>query len=147
MSDIVERLRQAANGHPYAKIAWPHRVLIDAAHEIERLRVALKAGNSPEIPDSSSIVHSLIPPDWDNGPYSVASELKRLLVSVADHGTSIDSGTMDGQAHLWVTIGGSEYFIAVEKALGASKNNPFAARGELVSKDYKLRQTKDNSND
>lgn len=124
MTDIVKRLLQSANGHPYAKIAWPHRVLIDAAHEIERLRVALKAGNSPEIPDSSSIVHSLIPPDWDNGPYSVASELKRLLVSVADHGTSIDSGTMDGQAHLWVTIDGTKYFITVERASRWSKRNP-----------------------
>jgi len=80
--------------------------------------------NSLEIPDSSSVVHSLIPTGWDNGPYSVASELKRLLASVVDHGSSIDSGTMDGQAHLWVTIGGTEFFIAVEKALGRSKSNP-----------------------
>jgi len=68
--------------------------------------------------------HCRILPGWDNGPYSVASELKRLLASVADHGTSIDSGTMDGQAHLWVTIGGTEFFITVEKALGRSKSNP-----------------------
>lgn len=80
--------------------------------------------NSPEIPDSSTIVHRLIPPEWDSGPHSVASELKRLLASVADHGTSIDSGTMDGEAHLWVTIDGTEYFITVEKASVLSKNNP-----------------------
>ena len=43
MSDIVNRLREAATGHPYAKIPWPHRVLIDAAHEIEHLRMALLA--------------------------------------------------------------------------------------------------------
>lgn len=43
MSDIVNRLREAATGHPYAKIPWPHRVLIDAAHEIEQLRMALLA--------------------------------------------------------------------------------------------------------
>lgn len=84
--------------------------------------------NSPEKPDSSAVVHRLIPPDWDNAPYSVASELKRLLVSMSDHGTSIDSGTMDGQAHLWVTIGGTEYFIAVEKTSGRSKNNPFVPK-------------------
>lgn len=74
---------------------------------------------------SGRIVVDLTPPDWDGGPYSVACELKSLLASVADHGTSIDSGTMAGQAHLWVTIDGTEYFIAVEKALGRSKNNPF----------------------
>lgn len=38
MSDIVERLRDACNGHPYAKIPWPHRVLLEAADEIERQR-------------------------------------------------------------------------------------------------------------
>lgn len=73
---------------------------------------------------SERIVHSLIPPDWDSGPYNMASELKRLLASVADHGTRIDSGTMDGQARLWVTVGGDKYFITVEKASGRSKNNP-----------------------
>ena len=43
MADIVNRLRDAATGQPYAKIPWPHRVLIDAAHEIEQLRMALLA--------------------------------------------------------------------------------------------------------
>lgn len=124
MSDIVERLRQAANGHPYAKIRWPHRVLIDAAHEIERLRIALKIGNSSEKITSSAIVHRLIPSNWDGSPYSLASELKRLLTSVTDLGTNIDSGTMDGQAYLWATIDGTEYFITVEKSSGRSKNNP-----------------------
>jgi hypothetical protein len=73
---------------------------------------------------SERIVYDLIPFDWNGNPYFVASELKRLLASVADYETSIDSGTMDGQAHLWVTIGGTEYFITVEKASGRSKSNP-----------------------
>lgn len=34
---LVARLREACNGKP-AKIEWPHRVLHDAANEIERLR-------------------------------------------------------------------------------------------------------------
>lgn len=38
MSDIVERLRGEAIGYPVAEIEWPHRVLHDAADEIERLR-------------------------------------------------------------------------------------------------------------
>ena len=38
MSDLPERLREACKGHPVAKINWPHRLLHDAADEIERLR-------------------------------------------------------------------------------------------------------------
>ncbi len=35
MSDLVERLRAACVGRP-AKIAWPHRILHEAADEIEK---------------------------------------------------------------------------------------------------------------
>lgn len=38
MADIIERLNEACNGHPHAKIPWPHRLLHDARDEIERLR-------------------------------------------------------------------------------------------------------------
>lgn len=38
MTDIVEELRDASSGHPDAVIPWPHRVLHEAADEIERLR-------------------------------------------------------------------------------------------------------------
>ena len=36
--DIVERLKEACIGHPFARIPWPHRLLHDAIAEIERLR-------------------------------------------------------------------------------------------------------------
>lgn len=36
--DIVDRLLAACNGHPYAKIRWPHRLLHDAAKVIKGLR-------------------------------------------------------------------------------------------------------------
>ena len=38
MKDIIERLRVYCHGHPHAKIPWPHRVLHDAAEEINQLR-------------------------------------------------------------------------------------------------------------
>lgn len=38
MADIVARLMSACNGHPYAKIAWPHRILHESADEIIALR-------------------------------------------------------------------------------------------------------------
>ena len=41
MTDIVEKLKDACNGHPDAVIPWPHRVLHEAADEIERLREAV----------------------------------------------------------------------------------------------------------
>ena len=41
MTDILNRLRDASSGHPDAIIPWPHRVLHEAADEIERLRDAL----------------------------------------------------------------------------------------------------------
>lgn len=37
MSDIVERLRAACDGHPHALVEWPHRVLHEAADTIEIL--------------------------------------------------------------------------------------------------------------
>lgn len=43
MTDIVERLEAHCNGHPNAKIPWPHRVLHDAISEIKRLRAELAA--------------------------------------------------------------------------------------------------------
>jgi len=40
--NLVERLRQACSGHPVAKIAWPHRILHEAADAIERLQKELE---------------------------------------------------------------------------------------------------------
>lgn len=50
---------------------------------------------------------------FDMRPYSVVTELKRVLASLADHGTSMDSGTGSRSADLWLTIGGVEYFLTV----------------------------------
>lgn len=38
--DMPARLRAACIGHPFAKIPWPHRLLHDAAMEIERLEAS-----------------------------------------------------------------------------------------------------------
>lgn len=40
--DLVKRLRSACNGHPHAKIPWPHRVLHEAADRIAALEAALR---------------------------------------------------------------------------------------------------------
>ena len=40
--DIVVRLRENCNGHPHAKIAWPHRILHEAAETIESDRALLE---------------------------------------------------------------------------------------------------------
>jgi len=36
-AELIARLREACNGHPYAKIAWPHRILHEAADAISSL--------------------------------------------------------------------------------------------------------------
>lgn len=38
MTMTPERLREACKGHPAASVTWPHRLLHDAADEIEQLR-------------------------------------------------------------------------------------------------------------
>lgn len=38
--DLSKRLRAECNGHPHAKIKWPHRILHEAADEIDRLTSA-----------------------------------------------------------------------------------------------------------
>lgn len=45
MEDIVKRLLAACDGHPHAKIKWPHRLLHDAADEIIKLRKKLSPIN------------------------------------------------------------------------------------------------------
>lgn len=53
---------------------------------------------------------------WDRGARSLAHEIRTfLLASVADHGTAIDSGGGDGDADLWVKVGGVEYYIHIKK--------------------------------
>lgn len=36
-AELVARLREACVGHPHAKVAWPHRVLHEAADAISRI--------------------------------------------------------------------------------------------------------------
>lgn len=49
---------------------------------------------------------------WDMRPRMLMTELRAFLASIADAGTSIDSGGGDGTGDLWVTVGGVEYFIS-----------------------------------
>lgn len=39
LAGLIARLREACNGHPHAKIAWPHRVLHEAATALAALVV------------------------------------------------------------------------------------------------------------
>lgn len=45
--DLPDRLREACDGHPHAKIPWPHRLLHEAADEITSLRKTIKALKNP----------------------------------------------------------------------------------------------------
>lgn len=60
---------------------------------------------------------SIAPNGWDMGPATFRDELRELLRgTIADTGTHLDSGGGDGQADLWVTCGGVEFFITVQRS-------------------------------
>lgn len=40
---LVERLRAECSGHPHAKIAWPHRILHEAASALEASEAKIAA--------------------------------------------------------------------------------------------------------
>lgn len=63
---------------------------------------------------SENIVAGL---NWDTGARGLSLEIRSmLLASVADHGTSIDSGGGDGDADLWVKVQGVEYYINIRRS-------------------------------
>jgi len=83
MSDLPERLREVCNGHPAAKINWPHRLLHDAADEIERLNALLEiVWNFPTYPvghpgDRSE--DAMCEDDWRHGWICAVSEIHEAL--------------------------------------------------------------------
>lgn len=61
-------------------------------------------------------VASILPDGWDRRPFSLATEIRAFLKSIADANTSIDSGGGDGTGDLWVTVQGVEYYVTVAKS-------------------------------
>lgn len=43
VTGVAARLRKACNGHPHAKVPWPHRVLHEGADTIDALVAACRA--------------------------------------------------------------------------------------------------------
>ena len=66
MPDILEDLAAACDGHPFARIPWPHYLLHAAIAEIRQLRADLKAAQQPL--ERLKTLHPLA--DWheDIGP-------------------------------------------------------------------------------
>ena len=54
--------------------------------------------------------------DYPLDAASLRDEISELLNSVRDNGTSSDTGGGMGQADLWVTVQGVEYFVTVRKS-------------------------------
>ncbi len=55
---------------------------------------------------------------WAKSTTDVRDKLRDLLTTVKDGATPIDSGGGVGGTHLWVTIGGVEYFIEIKRSNG-----------------------------
>ena len=57
------------------------------------------------------------PRHWDMGPATFRDELREVLrATLADAGASMDTGGGDGEADLWVTCCGVEFFVTVKKS-------------------------------
>lgn len=54
--------------------------------------------------------------DYPLDAASLRDEISDLLQTVRDHGTVSDTGGGMGQADLWVTVQGVEYFVTVRKS-------------------------------
>jgi len=67
------------------------------------------------------LVAQIAPSDWDARPGTVATEIRELLKTLIDHGTSIDSGRSSDSADLWPQIGGVEYIITIRVSRELSK--------------------------
>lgn len=65
--EIEQRLRAACNGHPHAKIPWPHRLLHEAADEMGRLLAvaaaveawAANCEGQPDNPNDADLLKAL----------------------------------------------------------------------------------------
>jgi hypothetical protein len=63
------------------------------------------------------IARGVAPAHWDLTPATFRDELRQVLrATLADEGTGMDTGGGDGQADLWVTCGGVEFFITVKRS-------------------------------
>jgi hypothetical protein len=61
-------------------------------------------------------VENMMPEQWDKSAWQVARLIEQHLSPLTDPGTPKDSGGGDGIANLWMTFGGVEFFITVEKS-------------------------------
>lgn len=73
MSDLIARLLAACNGREHVKIAWPHRILHEAADTIRQQAALIEAGAERERVMREALEyilegHGLNPPDFKDDP-------------------------------------------------------------------------------
>ena len=76
--------------------------------------------------DHIRIVHDITPADWDKAPLTLAGELRELMATLKDEDTSIDCGTGNGEADLFVIVGGIEYRVTVQRSHYQKKQDKLA---------------------
>ena len=114
MSDIAERLRAACNGHPAAKVPWPHRVLHEGADEIDRLRSAARA-----VIQAHTDLHG-----YDGGRNEQPERRTALTMELATALERLDELLPDETAPTWAEL----------DPIGAALD----AAGPQVTRDHKL---------
>lgn len=103
-----------------------YRRQIEAMNKFAGSKV-VAPGNDAASEKRHAQVVEMLPAEWDQRPMSLAGEVRRFLASIKDTGTSIDSGSGDGCADLWVTVDGVEYFISMRRS-----NRQLAREGKPV---------------
>jgi hypothetical protein len=64
---------------------------------------------------SNALARKALPGEWDQGPFNLADELRQMLKSVVDQGTSVDCGSGNGFADLWPVIEGVAFHVRVTR--------------------------------
>ena len=88
MSDVdvlIDRLKAACDGHPAAKVAWPHRLLHDAIEALEAHRKAESMGGWRPVTDVPLDTWVLV---LDEDEYHVARKIDNGVKALwcGDHG-------------------------------------------------------------
>jgi hypothetical protein len=55
-----------------------------------------------------------IPAGWDLRPITLVQEIRTLIKPLTDEGSSMDTGTANGEADMWFTVGGAEFLMTIK---------------------------------
>lgn len=86
--------------------------------------------------DRKGIARAIRPPEWDGSPAAMRDELATLLRrTMADEGSSMDTGTGPDSADLWVSVGGVEFFVTIKRSRSQERRDAGLPESPCKSED------------